>query len=149
MKIILRPTLFLFILFFLPAVPSSAQRSLTPQQIERVKTSKQLIEEVDSKSLQRTIDELEESRYPDLNLQIMEVIVRTYADIVKENNVVGLKNKQWLYSMIALNMANLQFGGNVGKGGRDTSLNSLITHKLKKYLPEEAMHHPGFSKSVE
>ena len=110
---------------------------------------KSLLDEVDSKSLQRTIAELEASRYPELNLQIMEAMARTYTEIVREQNVARLKDKEWLYAMIALNMANLQFGGAVEKEGRDASLNRMINRKLKEHLPSQALNHPGFSKSVE
>ena len=145
MKIFLR---FIFLIFLFPVQLSYAQENLTPSQVERVKASKDLIQEVDTKSLQRTISELEDSLYPELNLQIMEAKAKAYDDIVREQKVVGLKNKQWLYSMIALNMANLQFGGKVGNG-RDGSLNRLISYKLKMHLPKEVFDHPGFSKSVE
>ena len=135
---------FVILFFLLPIHISYAQGSLTPQQIERVKACKQLIEEVDTKSLQKTIHELEDSTYPELNLQIMEAMTKAYDDIVQEQKVIGLKNKQWLYSMIALNMANLQFGGKV-----EGSVHRLINYKLKMYLPKEVFAHPGFSKSVE
>ena len=146
MKIFLR---LIFLLFLFPIQSSYAQDSLTPQQVERVKVCKNLLEEIDTKSLQRTINELEKSLDPEMNLQIMEAMARTYVDIVRENNVVELKNKQWLYSMITLNMANIQFGGGVDEESRDAPLNRLIQRKLKEHLSPELMNHPGFSKSVE
>ena len=149
MKKSLQLVLSLSLLFLFRQGLVYAQDTLSPEQIERVKTCKHLIEEIDTKSFQRTVDELENSRYPELNLKIMEAMTRAYADIVRENQVKGLKNKQWLYSMITLNMANLQFGGGVEKEGRDAALNRFIQRKLKEHLPADIINHPGFSKSVE
>ena len=148
MKFRLVKIIFLFLVVFIPASVSQAE-SLSAQQIARVKACKRLIAEVDIKSLQRSIDELEASLYPELNLEIMEAVTQAYDDIVREQNVTKLKDKEWLYAMITLNMANLQFGGGVGKNSRDAGLNRLIERKLKEYLPAEALNHPGFSKSVE
>ena len=76
-------------------------------------------------------------------------MAKTYADIVREINVEGQKKKEWLYSMVCLNMAYLQFGGSQGKSGSTTELNRLIRQKLKKYLPPELLKQPGFAYSLE
>jgi len=157
--------LFLIIFFFL-AVPSleiQAQsvygqnpvfknftsRHLTEQEIQRVKAVKQLLHGIDSKSLQQTIDDLGKTHYPQVNLEIREAMAKTYADLVKEYNVVGQKKKDWLYSMVCLNMAYIQFGGGQGNSANSTSLNRLIYRKLKEYLPLHALKQHGLLYSLE
>ena len=76
-------------------------------------------------------------------------MAKTYADIVREVNVEGKKKKEWLYSMVCLNMAYLQFGGSQGKSGSTTELNRLIRRKLKGYLPPNALKRDGFFYSLE
>ena len=117
---------------------------LTASDIERVKAVKVLLYDVDTKSLQETIDELEKTRHLQINLQIREAMAKTYTDIVREINVKGQKKKEWLYSMVCLNMAYLQFGGSQGKSGSTTELNRLIRRKLKEYLPPNVSEQPGF-----
>ena len=140
---------FLAILIFL-AAPAHAQGNFpTPRDIERVKALKAVLYDVDTKSLRETIEELEKTRHPQINLQMREAMAKTYADIVREVNVEGKKKKEWLYSMVCLNMAYLQFGGSQGKSGSTTELNRLIRQKLKKYLPPNALKQPGVFYSLE
>ena len=101
------------------------------------------------KSLWESISELEKTRHPEINLEMKEAMARTYVDIVKEINVQGQKKKEWLYSMVCLNMAYLQFGGSQGKPGSTTELNRLIRQKLKEYLPPNALQQPGYVYSLE
>lgn len=127
----------LFIVFFLVPSLAAGQTRLTSAQIERLKASRQLLADVDDRSLEASLAGLERSDFPEENLQILEAIARTYTDIVKEQNVIEQKNKAWLYSMITLNAAYLQLGGiQAGQSG-DTALNKLIRAKLKKYLSPE------------
>lgn len=127
----------LFIVFLLVPSLAAGQTRLTSAQIERLKASRQLLADVDDRSLEAGLAGLERSDFPEENLQILEAIARTYADIVKEQNVIEQKNKEWLYSMITLNAAYLQLGGiQAGQSG-DTALNKLIRAKLKKYLSPE------------
>ena len=145
---------FLLIIFIFLSVPVYADgthrvRHLTQQEIQRVKAVKELLQGVDTKSLQETIDELEKSRHPLLNLQIKEAMAKAYTDIVKEINVVDEKRKEWLYSMVNLNMAYLQFGGAQGKYGSTTELNRLIRKKLKEYLPPHLLERLGSAFSLE
>jgi hypothetical protein len=99
--------------------------------------------------LQQTIDELRKTHHFQLNLEMREAMAKTYADIVKEENVIGQKKKEWLYSMVCLNMAYLQFGGAQGAPGSTTALNRLIRRKLKEYLPLNVLKQPGFLYSLE
>lgn len=122
---------------------------LTVSDIERVKVVKTLLDGIDTKSLQETIDELEKTRHPQINLQIMEAMAKTYTDIVKEIDVKGQKKKEWLYSMVCLNMAYLQFGGSQGTSGSTSSLNRFIRQKLRQYLPLNALKQQGFLYSLE
>jgi hypothetical protein len=76
-------------------------------------------------------------------------MAKAYADIVRDQDVVGEKKKEWLYSMVCLNMAYFQFGGTQGPPGSATSLNRLIRRKLKEYLPPSVLKQPGFLYSLE
>ncbi len=126
---------------------SQAGSGLTEQDMERVKAFKALVRDVDMKSLQQTIREIESADYPQLELQMKEAMAKTYADIVLEQTVVEQKQKEWLYSMVTMNMAYLQFGADQGDSG--TVLNRMILRKLKRYLPSDILNHPGFLQRVE
>ena len=76
-------------------------------------------------------------------------MAKTYTDIVREINVKGQKKKEWLYSMVCLNMAYLQFGGSQGKYGSTTELNRLIRKKLKEYLPGDVFKQSGYLHSLQ
>jgi hypothetical protein len=140
-----KKVLFLITFLFLTA----SAHAFTAEELQRLVAVKQLLYSVDTKSLQQTIDELQKTRHPVINLQIKEAVAKTYADIVKEEDVSGQKKKEWLYSMVCLNMAYLQFGGAVGDKGGTTSLNRLIRRKLKAYLPLNVLNRPGFLYSLE
>jgi len=122
----------------------NTSRSLTTLQVQQVMQVKKLLEGVDKESLQKTIHELEKTRHPQTSLELREAMAKAYVDIVKEVNVEGQKKKEWLYSMICLNMAYLQFGGSQGNPGSTTELNRLIRQKLKEYLPANIQRQPGF-----
>jgi len=117
---------------------------LTAPEIQRVKAVKELLGDVDKSSMRETIKELEKTKHPQTNLEMREAMARTYTDIVKEIGVDGQKKKEWLYSMVCLNMAYLQFGGSQGKYGSTTELNRLIRQKLKEYLPADVLDRSGF-----
>ena len=148
-----RKQFFLFVVFMFLAGLAHAEgnytrRHFTGQEIERVRAVKELLDGIDTKSLQETINELEKSRYPRLNLEMKEAMAKAYTDIVREIKVEGQKKKEWLYSMVCLNMAYLQFGGDQGKSGSTTELNRLIRKKLKEYLPQDVLKQPGFIYSL-
>jgi len=124
-------------------------RLLSTQEIERVRAFKEILNGVDKKSVWATIHELEKSRHPQISLMMQEAMAKAYVDIVKEINVEGEKKREWLYSMVCLNMAYFQFGGTQGKYGSTTELNRLIRQKLIKYLPANALKMPGFVYSLE
>lgn len=132
------PILFLCLSLTAPAYADS----LTSSQIERVKASKELIEDVDKKSLRQTVDELENMAYTEENLQIMEAMTKTYVNIVKWQDVRDLSKKEWLYGTIALNMAYLQMGGSTNAVGGNTPLNRLIRRTLQEHLSPELLQHP-------
>ena len=148
----LRKLFFVLIFFSFLATGVHAQGDsgfLTAPDIERLKGVKALLGGIDKKSLQASIRELEKTRHPHTNLVMREAMARTFTDIVKEVNVEGQKKKEWLYSMICLNMAYLQFGGSQGKRGSTSELNRLIRRKLKEYLPPDLFHQSGFLYSLE
>lgn len=120
---------------------------LTPQQVERVKAFKQLIKDVDTKSLQQTIDDVSAMKDPSLELELQEAIARTYADIVQEHKVTEQKTKEWLWSVIKINMAYLQLGGQ--KDESTNGLHVIIRQKLREYLPSDILRQPGFLYKLE
>ncbi len=144
---------FLIIFTFLTASAyaqvSPTLKHLTPQEIERVRVVEELLQGVDKKSLWATVHELEKTRHPQISLQMREAMAKAYADIVREVNVQDPKKKEWLYSMICLNMAYLQFGGSQGAPGSTSELNRLIRQKLKEYLPVAVFNQSGFLYSLQ
>lgn len=97
----------------------------------------------------QTTKELEKTGHPETNLCMKEAMAKTYADIVREQDVQGKGKKEWLYSMITLNMAYLQLVGTEAGGKADTALDLLIRRKLKFYLPQDIDSKPGFRYSVD
>lgn len=136
--------LLIVVFFFLSVSMAFAQGRLSPAQIERVKVFKNVIASVDKKTLLKTISELEKAGDPQFAIQIQEIIAKVYAEIVQEKVVTDQANKEWLYGMVALNMANLQFGGRA-----DDAVSRLIVQKLQKNLPADVLSHPDFYVSVE
>jgi len=122
---------------------------LTTAQEERVQSCSRLLQGVESKSVDARIRELEQSPTPEESLQVVEAIAKTYADIVKEQNISEPKKQEWLYSMISLNMAYLQLGGlNIQQSG-DSALNKMIRLRLKEYLSPELINNKEVFTSLE
>lgn len=133
------------ILFALIASPAYSKGSkLSAEQVERVKVFKAQIAEVDKKTLAKTIAEIERTNDPHMVLQIQEAIAKVYSDIVADQAIKDKVTKEWLYSTVSMNMANIQFGGRVGG-----SVNRMITGRLQKALPNGIMDNPNFHVSVE
>ena len=141
--------IFLFLATSAYAEGSYSSKHLTAQEIERVRVVKGLLSGIDTKPLRETIAELEKTRHPEISLEMKEAMAKAFTDIVRDINVEGQKKKEWLYSMVCLNMAYLQFGGAQGKYGSTTELNRLIRQKLKEYLPPNALKQSGFFYSLE
>ena len=141
-KFSLWPFIFLLLTWF-PAYAQGQEKQLyfsktvqlTADEIVRLKVCKRLSAGIDKKSFEESLAALERYPYPEENLQILEAMTRTYVEIIQQGNVVEQKTKEWLYSMIALNMAYLQLGGIQVKQDEDTPLNKLIRQKLKEHLP--------------
>ncbi len=138
--------IFWVVLFFILGINAvcEAKSPFSPAQIERIKVFKQQLGRVDKKTLERTIAELQKADDPQMALEIQETMAQVYTDIVAEKNVQDLSTREWLYGMVALNMANLQFGG----GTRDP-LSRMIVQKLKKSLPQTVISNPNFHVSVQ
>jgi hypothetical protein len=134
------------LLVLLPAlVSANAGSRLSAQQIDEVKVIKNLTKDVEKKSVEQIVADLNNTSDPHLNLSIKSAIAKTYADIVKEQQVVGKPNKDWLYSMVSLNMAYLRFGG----GTKASSpLDGLIRRKLSEHL-QDTKSLPGFNVSID
>ena len=108
---------------------------LTMEERERLRVCKRLLAGVDGKSFEESLLDIEQSSSPHENLQILEAEAKVFAEIVQEQNVVGQKKKEWLYSMVTLNMAYLQLAGIDAKQSQDSPLDKLIRRKLKEHLP--------------
>ncbi len=121
---------------------ATVRLNLSEQEIARIKAFKQLIRDVDTKTLQQTVDEVERADDPGLELAMQEAIAKTYADTAREQKVSDQKQKEWLFSMVTINMAYLQFGAKNDESGN--ALNRLIRRKLREYLPPEVLDRPGF-----
>ena len=128
---------------------NSFQPRLSPEQSERVRKCKQILREVDSKSFEQTLDQLTRSPYPEENIQILEAMAKTYADIVEEMQVRDQSRKEGLYGMIQLNMAYLQFGGGSGAAGTREPLYRLIRNKLRSYLSVKILENQKLFYSLE
>lgn len=126
-----------------------AKYQLTEKDIQRVKVLRQSIAEVEKKSWQKMVADIEKMDYPAIQLEIQDAMAKAYVDVVQEQNVQGQKKKEWLYSMVALNMAYLQFAGAKDSAGGSQNLNKLIRYKLKSYLPQGIYNKPGFHCSIE
>lgn len=142
---------FLCCFIFMVMMPQGvwAKRALTQQEKERLVKVSDLLKDVKSISLEKLVQELEASSHPRLNLSMKEAMAQAFRDIVKEQDVKGLKKKEWLFSMIALNMAYLQFVGLKYRDPRADPVNQLIRSKLLLHLPKGIDEEPGFSVSVE
>lgn len=128
--------------------PAFAKGHLTQAQTDRVRAYKQLIKEADPKTLAQSVAELEKSASPEMNLQIKEAVAQTYAALVVEHKVKGKANKEWLLSMVTLNMAYLQFEGDANSA-QAAPLDILIRQKLKAALRPGTLDHKDFHHSLE
>lgn len=124
-------------------------RSLSSQEIEKVKEIRQILFDIDHRASHHIIEELERTPYPSTSLNMKEAMAKTFAQLVQEQDVQGQDKKQWLYSMITLNMAYLQFVGTKHYKNTDTALNMLIRRKLREFLPADIDSQPGFIQSVD
>ncbi len=130
-----------------PGAEAACRSSLTDEEIDFVKENRALVHEVDPRSLQKTVDELEANDCPAIQAVIFEAMAKSYDDISRENNVADQRKKEWLYSTIKLNMAYLQLTGGNFKGDGD-ALNRRIRYLLKEYLGPEVLTHPAFFQKV-
>jgi hypothetical protein len=133
------------VLFLLLSTSAFAGGKLSPSEIERVKAFKQLIVDVDKKSVEQTIRQIEKGDDPHFVLQIQEIIAKVYSDIIRDNEVKDTGKREWIYGLVALNMANLQFGGTAGRD----SMNAMIRKRLQDNLPHSVLSHPDFHVSTE
>lgn len=138
----------LMVLSLILAIPLQAHAAaLNPQQIERIKEAKKLLGSVDPRTVGDISAELSKTRFAEENLQILEAVAQTYRDMILEYEEVTNDKREWLHSMILLNMAYFQFGGSSEQG--DTGLNIVIRRKLRKYMSPELMANPNLFYSLE
>ena len=137
----------IFILSILLIPLQVGAASLSPQQIARVQEVKKLLGAVEPRPVDAIVEELSRSRFPEGQLQILEAVAQTYRDMLIEFTDKSKDKKEWLYSMVRLNMAFFQFGGSSEQN--DTGLNITIRRKLKKYLSPELLANPKLFYSLE
>jgi hypothetical protein len=135
------------VLLFLAAVHVAPAAALSPKQLERVRSAKTILAEVDERSLQELEKELSATDFPEGHLQILEAVAATYREMLEEYEATTQGRKEWLHSMILLNMAYFQFGGNSEEN--DTGLNIVIRRKLKKHLSVQLLADPRLFHSLE
>ena len=142
--------MFVFVCVFAASAHAERRESsfLSEKDIAYVRELRELTRDVDKRSLQEMIDEMENTDYPQVQAVIFEAVALTYDDITRENEVREQKKKEWLYSMVKLNMAYLQLTGGTFQGDSDP-VNRRIRFLLKKYLPPEIFKHPGFFQKVD
>ena len=138
----------LIVLLLIIGIPiGSDAASLSQAQMERVKAAKQLLGAADPRAVEEIADEFSKTRLTEGNLQIFEAVAQTYRDMLLEYPQAAQGKKEWLHSMILLNMAYFQFGGSSEEN--DSGLNITIRRKLKKYLSPELLADPNLFYSLE
>ena len=126
--------------------PAAAR--ISPRQMDRLKAYKSAIRDVDGMTLEEDVRRLEISDQPEHALRMLEAIAAVYREIVAEESVSGQARKEWLHSMVALNMAYMQLSGNPNVRG-DSGLNILILKKLRENLPPDTLQYLQSQKSLE
>jgi len=129
------------------AGPSCSQ-SLTPQQVEQVRMFKQALAQVDHESLEATVEEFNKSACPAIRVLMLDAMTRTYADLIRDYDLIDQDARVRLYDKIKMNMAYMQFTGGRGRC-KGSGLNCLIQDKLKTYLPSWLLDHPQFYVSID
>lgn len=122
---------------------------LGQEDMHRLKSVVGILQEADHKVLSQVMREVEKSPFPKTSLFMKEATAHTYASLIAEQNVQSQSKKEWLLSVIQLNLAYLQFVGTSHKAKADSELNALIRRKLKKFLPADIDNQPGFIQSVD
>lgn len=131
------------VLFFTLAVagqcPAAGAEELTAEQTRRLQVCERLLDGVDKHGFKEKVRDLDNTRFPEENIKLIEAVAQTYAEIAQEQGIEKPETKEWLYSMVELNMGYLQLGGSKLNQVRDTALNKLIRRKLKERLPAELL----------
>ena len=128
--------LILFLLLVSPPVAAS-KAHLSDTHLARLVQAQKLLADVDSRSQSEIIDELNQTSFPEGNLQIYEAVAATYKELTQHKDIARINKKKRLYDFIRLNIAYLQFGGEIGQGNKD--LNALIRQTLQRHLPKELL----------
>ena len=126
----------------------SCRGALSDKQREIVRESKALLGDVHGRTLEATLNDMNRTDCPVIQVLILEAEAKTYVDLTREYELKDKKARERLYQKIQMNMAYLQFTAGKTQGD-DSSLNRLIRQKLRFYLPSEVLEHPGFYAPVE
>ena len=141
----------IFFLIFFTVIPGYAQdlpafscrTTLTPAQIERVRSSQALLPVSACRPHQETVKDFNRSKCPAIHVLMLEAMSRTYSELVREYDLEDPGAQLRLYSKVQLNMAYLQLTGPDAKD-EGSALNRLIRRKLMQYLPRDILTHPAF-----
>jgi hypothetical protein len=104
--------------------------------------------DVDKRSAQEIVNDLNAAKSPEGQLQILEAVAQTYRDMAAQYEVTSQARKEWLHSMILLNVAFYQFGG-IDDDKSETMLNVAIRRKLKSYFSDDLMNRSGLFYSLD
>jgi len=138
----------IILLIAVAIVGFSTTQGFALSQTERIDQVRTLLADVDGRSAQEIIKDLNTTKSPEGQLQILEAIAQTYRDMVVEYDVTVQARKDWLHSMILLNVAFYQFGG-MDDDQNETMLNVAIRRKLKSYFSAQLMESSGLFYSLE
>ena len=125
-------------MFLFSGTAYAVEGPLTGAHLARIEQVKQILGQVEDRPARQIMDEFNRTSAPQGNLQILEAVSATYQDLVDRKKVTDMEEKKQLYNLIRLNVAYLQFGGNIGYQG-DKKINLWIRQTLARHLPQELM----------
>jgi len=129
----------IFILILILISPQLAQADSGEDAfLARIHDAKMLVKDLDLRSVEDISRELRTTSSPEGNLQIYEAIAATFRDLVVSGDVTDEAGKKNLYNQIRMNVAFIQFGGNLNdRSGK--KIDRWIRQTLVKYLPKDLM----------
>lgn len=125
------------IFYFLCALVVVAQPAwarLTQDDLPRVQKARMLLAEVDSRSSEDILKSFNATESPEGNLVIYEAVAATYCELAPQIGAVKAEDKKALYDTIRMNVAFVQYGGDIGHTG-DRKIHQWVRQALKRHLP--------------
>lgn len=135
------------IVFLALSVSVHAAQPLDAEQLNRLRTVRWILDEVDKRSFGEIVQDLQKTTFSEGHLQLLEAVAQTYKELLVDYQIAGLEKKKWLHGMIQLNLAYLQLGG--AQQNTASALNALIQQKLLRHLPPETLSDPRLVQPLE